>query len=214
MAIVGADIKRLRERRGLSQTELAEILNGLLDKRYSSGSVSPWENDRRTIPSDVASLIEQMLVDTALPGESEPSPDAQVAGDQAPGGDRPPPVVAQPPLTSGAVVYARACAELWEMIGAGVGMAGAATGNTALMLDGQVIVADKEALGKAWGRLAETNETFRKMLASMTEGGAWLQVAVVTGTTVARCYQNHATAPLQPQADYEGHVEREPAAVA
>jgi hypothetical protein len=67
-----------------------------------------------------------------------------------------------------------------------------------MMVDGQIIAADSPALGAAWAKLAETNETFRKMLIGMTEGGAWLQVALVTGTTVSKCYQNHAIRSLTP----------------
>lgn len=192
MSITGADMKRLRERRNLSQTELAQILNAsLTDRSYTSGSVSPWENEKRNIPPDVASLVEQLLLETALPddGPPNPSPGRPESGDTAPRGDDPP--SPQAPILSGGGTYVRACTELWEMIATGVGMAGAATGNQALMMDGAIIAADKEALGEAWGRLAETNDTFRRMLLGMTEGSVWLQVALVTGTTVSKCYQGH-----------------------
>lgn len=212
MTISGADIKRLRERQSLSQAELAEILNQTLGRNYRSGSVSPWERDLRPIPADVSSLIEQLMLDAALPADAPPEPHpADGLGDTAPGDGETPP--SQVPLTSGGV-YVRACTELWEMIGAGVGMAGAATGNQALMVDGAIIVADKDALGAAWGRLAETNETLRKMIVSMTEGGAWLQVALVTGTTVSKCYQSHAERSLSASAGQNGHDEYEPVAVA
>lgn len=195
MTVTGSDIKRLREQTGMSQAELAQVLNTALggERNYSSGSVSPWENDKRTIPASVSSLIEQLLLDAALPPSDQEPPDGPGEnGDSAPRGDTPP--SPQAPILSGGGANVRACTELWEMIATGVGMAGAATGNIALMNDGATIAADKDALGAAWGRLAETNETFRKMLLSMTEGSAWLQVALVTGTTLSKCYQqNHVT---------------------
>jgi hypothetical protein len=81
-------------------------------------------------------------------------------------------------------------------------MVGAATGSAPLMNDGAIIAADKAELGKAWGRLAETNETFRNMLVGMTTGGAWVQVALVTGTTAAKCWQaNHAPRMLEQASD-------------
>jgi hypothetical protein len=58
--------------------------------------------------------------------------------------------------------------------------------------DGQIIDGDKDALGRAWGKLAETNETWRKILVSATSGGAWVEVAVVTSTTASKMWQNHA----------------------
>jgi transcriptional regulator with XRE-family HTH domain len=206
--ITGADMKRLRERRGWSQAELGAALNAALDRNYGSGSISPWENDKRPVPADVSAFIEELLVDTALPAE-EPAPsalpaDEPAAGDTPPGGDHP--QAAQPPLASGGA-WTRACTELWELVATGVGMVGAATGSEAMMVDGQIIAMDSPALGAAWAKLAETNETFRKMLIGMTEGGAWLQVALVTGTTASKMYQNHATRTLAASAAMNGQPE-------
>lgn len=198
--IDGPDLRRLREKRGWKQDDLAAAINAAFPGRtYSSGSISPWETGKRTIPPEVAAFIEELMISTNLdPGEPLPGGD-QPAEPQQPEGDTPPgPGPAQVPIGATGDVWAKACTELWELIAAGIGMAGAATGNEALMMDGAIIDADKQALGAAWGKLAETNETFRKMLMGMTEGGAWLQVAVVTGTTVSNCWQNHAVAALQP----------------
>lgn len=204
MAIDGKDIEKLRTRLGISQAELAGMLNNALDRNYKSGSVSTWETGRRNIPDPVATFLEQAILqanlsdDTTPPAPPPPPPDADVVvppigpdGRQADTPPGPGPSPAGLPVPAGGV-YAKACEELWEMIASGIGMVGVATRNDALVDDGKTIAYDKEKLGAAWGKLAETNETFKKMLLSMTEGGAWLQVAVVTGTTFSRCYQNHA----------------------
>ena len=185
--------KRLREQTGLSQSELADTLNAALDRNYRSQTVSAWENGKRSIPDGPFSFVEALLLDKAFEA------DDPVVGSGVPGssGDTAPLGPGQggavPFSSSGA--YKRACTELWEIIAAGVGIFGAAVGSQKLMNDGAIIAADKDALGDAWGKLAETNETFRNMLVGMTSGGAWLQVCVVTGTTVGRLWQNHATPP-------------------
>lgn len=191
--IVGADVKRLLDKRGWAYKDLAEVLNQALGRNYGSGSISPWVNDKRSVPPDVAAFIETLMIDSALPPEQQPPPaeDDTPPADVPPGDGPPADVQPQPPLTAGGT-YARACTELWQIIASGVGMVGAATGSQAMMMDGAIIDADKEALGAAWGKLAEENETFRKMLRGMTEGGAWLQVCLVTGTTASKMYQNHA----------------------
>lgn len=214
----GDELRKLRERRQWSQADLAAAINAALGRNYGSGSISPWERGKRTIPDDVSAFLDELAVSTALPADADPSLDADplagvdgspgaVSADTAPGGDRPDTAIpAQPALGSGGT-WARACTELWELVASGVGMIGAATGSPALMRDGQIIAADAEALGAAWGKLAETNATFRKMLVGMTEGGTWLQVALVTGTTVSKCYQSHAEYALQARqvAEMNGH---------
>lgn len=207
--MTGDELRRLRERRQWSQADLAAAINVAMDRKYGSGSISPWERGTRKIPADVATFLEELAVSTALPHDAD-SLDADplagadspgdTAADTAPGGDRPADTTALPqPALGGGGTWARACTELWELVASGVGMMGAATGSPALMNDGAIIAADAEALGQAWGKLAETNATFRKMLVGMTEGGAWLQVALVTGTTVSKCYQGHAQVALEAQ---------------
>lgn len=217
MSFDGASMKELRDRLGnISQSELAEVINTTLDRNVTSGQISPWERGKRTIPVDVATFCEALLIDARLSGGAAPAPPAAPPEGDALPPDTPPGGPGDPGRPDGASpspqapfghsgLYTKACTELWELIGGGVGMIGGATGNRALIGDGQVIVADKEALGLAWGKLAETNDTFRKMLAGITEGGAWLQVAVVTGTTVSKCYQmNHTPAQLREAGDGYG----------
>jgi transcriptional regulator with XRE-family HTH domain len=220
------DIRALRERLNLSQQEFADLIGGALGRSYSERTLRKWErpSDATEPGKAVQVFLDELAVgstdpDFAFIGPSEdPTGDADAppgfegldVGDSAPGppgGAR----EAQPPLTSGRGVWVKACEELWEMIAAGVGMTGAAIGSPALMSDGAIIEADKAALGAAWGKLAETNETFRRMLVGMTEGGAWLQVAMVTGTTVSKCWQNHAAyaaynrQQAAAEADLNGH---------
>lgn len=194
------ELRRLRERRQWSQADLAAAINAAMGRSYSSGSISPWETGKRNIPDDVATFLDELAIETALPPDDDGQPlplagepGGDAAADTAPVGDQPADTapLAQPSLGSSGA-YTRACRELWELIASGVGMMGAATGSPLLMQDGAIIAADAQALGEAWGKLAETNATFRKMLIGMTEGGAWLQVALVTGTTVSKCYQSHA----------------------
>jgi hypothetical protein len=164
----------------------------------------------------VSTFLEELAVSTRLPSDDDgpasplaAEPEGDVAADTAPGGGQPVDTAlpAQPTLGGGGT-WARACTELWELIASGVGMMGAATGSPLLMNDGAIIAADAQALGEAWGKLAETNATFRKMLVGMTEGGAWLQVALVTGTTVSKCYQSHAQYALAvaEQAETNGNL--------
>lgn len=192
----GQDLRRLRERRELSPEELAELLNAALGTDYNGETVKRWERSNRKPAAKVVAFLEELAVE-GLAGELGGAPvgleDDDVplehdgAGDSAPG--LPP---AAPRLTSGgSSTWTKACEELWELIATGVGMVGAAVSNPALMRDGEIIAADKAALGAAWGRLAETNDTFRRMLVGMTDGGVWLQVALVTSTTVSKCWQSH-----------------------
>lgn len=224
----GEQIRRLRERLNLSRVELADLLNGALGKSYSGATIGRWEregDDGHTSPpaKAVQAFLDELAVgdltaveppdgDRIQPGADEPLVPADERMDTPPG----PPgggFGVQPRLTSVDSVWTKACQELWELIATGVGMVGAATGSEALVLDGAIIAGDTEALGAAWGKLAETNETFRKMLVGMTEGGAWLQVALVTGTTVSKCYQSHAELALQRQLlDDHGEQADEPLA--
>lgn len=202
--MTAAELRELRERRDWSQSDLSKALNLALGRNYGTGSISNWETGKRPIPKHVSTFLDELVMADALEASAngsgppfiEPSyepPDDErqpaettpsVAEDVAPGAP-------QQALVSQRSLYEKACIELWEMIAAGVGMVGAATGSQALVLDGQIILGDREALGRAWGKLAETNDTFRKLLVSMTEGGAWLQVALATGTTVSKCWQSH-----------------------
>lgn len=203
--MTGDDIRKLRERRGLSRDELAALITTAIGGGAKSGdpytgeTVGRWERGRKPAGKVVAFLEELAVselegVAGGLEPDDRPLVDDDGAGDTAPGAGSQGPDDARLGLAQPAVgrgVYTRACEELWELVATGVGMVGAATGNMALVNDGAIIANDKAALGAAWGRLAETNDTFRRMLVGMTEGGAWLQVALVSGTTLSKCWGNH-----------------------
>jgi hypothetical protein len=211
--MTGDELQRFLDRNGLSGRDLSDLLNQALDRHYGPEHVSRWRRGVRPVPKAVGAFVEDLSISMALvpgagPGASSPADgtggDARDVSSSGvgPAPDTPPGggfnVDPQPVVGASGGLYAKACEELWEVVAAGLGMVGAAIGSRALMADGAVIAADKEALGAAWGKLAETNEQFRKMLVGMTAGGAWIQVGVVTGTTVAKCWQlNHAPRLLE-----------------
>lgn len=197
----GDQLKRLRTEQGWSQQKLADLLNPALDRKYTSSTVSSWETGKKPLPGSVATFLQGLELSTPLPEEHmtyEPDPDFPYQGGDE-GDTMPPPPppagsgdgAASLPLPIGSSPYARVCEELFELVATGVGMVGAVTGSEKLRLDGEIILADKKNLGKAYGKLAETNATFRNMLAGMTGGGAWLEVALVSGITAGKLMRNH-----------------------
>lgn len=203
--MTGEQLKDFRKRQGWTQAQLANLLNKGLDRQYDGTAVGRWENEKRPIPDYVESFLDSLELETAAAATFGPPTEAQAAAldsegfqSREPGDSAPPPPpgdaegkpVGQLPLPGGGV-HARVCEELWEMVATGVGLVGAVTGSDAMRRDGEIILADKEALGRAWGKLAETNDTFRRMLLSMTSGGAWLEVAMVTGITAGKLVRNH-----------------------
>jgi transcriptional regulator with XRE-family HTH domain len=200
--VTGAQMRSLRERLGLSRGQLIEALNASLDRRYDSTSISRWERGIHKVPAAVEGFLDELALQSGLealgaPLSDEPAPATDppdsmpgepLGPDSVPGGG----FEAQAPMQlRGSPLLVTACTEMWEMIATGLGTVGALIGSEGLILDGQIVNADKAALGEAWGRLAETNETLRRMLNSAVEGGVWLQVALVTGSTFSKCYQGH-----------------------
>lgn len=202
--MTGEELQRFRERRGLERQEFAELLNSSLGTNHNGDAISRWERGAgqgRPVPKKVAAFLERLALEEfagggelggedgarGLEDDDRPIVDDELGRDSAPG----PGAVDPQPALGGGGAYARACEELWELVATGIGLAGGALRSQALIYDSQIILADKEALGAAWGKLAQTNKTFQKMLLSMTEGGAWMQVALVTGTTFTKCWQAH-----------------------
>jgi len=199
-----SDLRSFREGRGWSRTQLAELLNEALGRSYKDDSIGRWERGQRELPDDVSALLDSVALDAAL-GSALPEGDRPEDGEAAPAappGDSPPPPPggAGPPAGGGGQIVlptsanpqlTRLCEELWEMVATGVGMVGAVTGSEALRRDGEIIHADKEQLGKAYARLAETNETFRRMITGMTTSGAWLEVAMASGITAGKMMRSH-----------------------
>ncbi len=212
--MTGAELRAFRDKQGWSQGQTAEFLNVNLDRKYSSARFSAWETGKLKVPAAVASFLTSVQLEQAFPLAEErplePDPDADYtppteAEDSAP--PAPPGQEPRPqPALSGGNVYARVCEELWEMVATGVGLVGAATGSEALRNDGEIILADKHALGRAYGKLAETNDTFRRMIMGATTGGAWLEVCLVTGLTAGKLVRSHQAlrpAPLPESGDFE-----------
>ena len=63
--------------------------------------------------------------------------------------------------------------------------------NAPVERDGAIIQAHSAALGAAYGKLAEQNETFRRLIIGMTQGGAWVEVAGVTVLLAQAIATNH-----------------------
>jgi transcriptional regulator with XRE-family HTH domain len=196
------NLQAFRERQGWSREQLRELLNASLpeDKAYSSKSdvIGRWERGERKMPAHVGTLLDALELEAAFP-PAEVEPAARDYEHPAEDSPPPPPTDETKPQPSGVAMLtsggnpalARVCEELWEMVATGFGVVGAVTGSEALRRDGEIILAEKEALGKAYGKLAETNATFRKMLTGMTTSGAWLEVAMVTGITGGKMMRSH-----------------------
>ena len=188
-----------RDKQGWSQSQLAELLNASLDRKYTSGTVSQWETGKRGVPAHVASFLTTLQMEEAFPSNLDPGAENYEGPEEPrePGEDTmpPPPPGADtrpsiPALTGGGL-YAKVCEELFEMIATGIGLVGAATGSEVMKRDGEIILEDKQKLGRAYGKLAETNATFRNMIASATGGGAWLEVCLVSGLTAGKIMRSH-----------------------
>lgn len=216
----GSELRRFREEQGWSQDELGRVLKAALGKG-SGTTVGKWENEQRPVPEDVAAMVASLQLEAAFPDEKPLDEDAFALGSEpAPveghGGDTAPPEpgersreaapVGQTPLPGGSG-YAKVCRELWELIATGVGMIGGATGSETLRKDGEILYADSAALGQAWGKLAETNDTFRRILLGATGGGAWLELALVTSMTGTKLYRNHQQAAIERAAERERMAE-------
>ncbi len=200
------ELRRFREERGWTQDQLGSLLKETVGKG-SGTTVGKWEKGQRPVPPEVESFLARLALEEAYPSSDgrtaegsyeEPldSPASSVEGDRdtapSPPGDRDTAevVAGQAPLP-GSSSYARVCEELWELVATGVGTVGAVTGSESLRRDGEIIHADSPALGRAWGKLAETNDTFRRILLGATSGGAWVELALVSGITAGKIVRSH-----------------------
>jgi transcriptional regulator with XRE-family HTH domain len=207
--VKGSELRRFREEQGWSQDELGKLLRTSLGKG-SGTTVGKWEKEQRPVPDDVAVLVAQLQLDAAMPGEPPldedrfglPGEEAAPVGFASPpvegsAGDTAPPEPGESRALGGqlplgaSTTYTKVCTELWELVATGTGMIGAAIGSENLRRDGEIIHADSAALGRAWGKLAETNDTFRRILLASTTSGAWLELAMVTGLTGGKLYRSH-----------------------
>ena len=185
----GKQLKTLRERQGWTQRDLVGFLNPALDRKYSAGRVSTWENEKEPIPEHVEIFLSELFAGGEPDEVEQPAPDARSSDDTPPEANTITPERQQ--LLSKGSPYQEACEQLWEIIGTGIGIWGVAFGSEALVRDAAIIDMEKAKLGLAYAHLAETNKTFRNMLVSMTTGGAWLEVAMVTGGVASKMWRNH-----------------------
>jgi hypothetical protein len=199
--MTGEQFSKLLDHLGLSNTEAANLLNEQLGKKYRSDRVNQWRKEKP--PEHVAAFMDALVASSATPLPTiddlheSPAPDASSErGDTPPPEPERDPALTQIALPTGGGIYARICTDLWATIALMVSSGGAITGSKALVEDGRIIDADKEKLGAAWGKLAETNETFRRMLVSATTGGAWLEITLVTGVTANKMLANHRRVAL------------------
>ena len=197
--MTGDELRAARERLGWTRRDLLRAINVSLDKDYNEGRQGGrWETGERQVPDDVAAFVRQLEAEAAVHGEPPPADLPPEPGAGEPFEDSPPPAPEAPPgqapIFPGSSAYARVCEELFEMVATGCGLLGVVLDSDALKGDRDIILADKEALGRAYGKLAETNETFRRMLQGMTGGGAWLEVALVSGITLGKVQKNHEAA--------------------
>ena len=208
----GEELRRYRDEHGWTQDQLGELLKQAIGKG-SGTTVGKWEKGQRPVPEDVERFLAQLALNEAYPDQEpglgayeEPPLDSGLSSSRGGSGDTVPPeppgersreaeaTAAQAPLSSGGTTYARVCTELWELVATGVGMVGAVIGSDNLRRDGEIILADSPALGRAWGKLAETNDTLRRILLGATSGGAWVEVAMVTGITSGKIIRAHQEA--------------------
>jgi len=213
-------LRAFRDKQGWSQSQLAELLNASLDRKYTSGTISQWELGKRGVPDHVGAFITSLKLEEAFPSEPRPVEGEYEPEDPAAEEGREDTMPPPPPdagtrtgavaaLPGGNTVYSRVCEELFEMIATGVGLIGAATGSEVLKRDGEILNEDKAKLGRAYGKLAETNATFRNMIASATGGGAWLEVCLVSGLTAGKIMRSHQSL-RQPRFTPEPTPEDEP----
>ena len=188
--MTGDEIRALRKRYGWTQKQLGELVANALDRAPAStvDHLGHWERGRRTIPREVQAFLQTLADDPAA--APPPSRPAAAAG---PDDTEPRDFELGPPAPVLAIgsSYASLCTQFFELVATAVGMIGAAIGNPRVVEDGQIIDRDKQALGAAYGKLAETNETFRNLIVATDKQGAYLAVALTTGTTVGAIWRNH-----------------------
>lgn len=187
-------ITRLRKAQGWTRKELASLLTGSLDRAVSETTLGRYEKGERQIPEEVNRFLDALALEGGLP--PEPDLPSEQAFDEGLGSDAPPaePFGAgkpTPPLMHRTGAYVNACTELFEVLATAVGTVGALAGSQVLVADGQILAEDKQALGQAWGKLAETNETLRGWLVAASTSGAWFEVALASGLTAGRLLRNH-----------------------
>ena len=203
--VTGEQLGSIQQLLGLTEEQTVELLNEALGRKYSVDRLRQWKRNDRPVPKWVSEFLVNVAAEQNGVRMSEFAETLEtglgeqlLGGDGVPGDDAPPQPPtdlprSQTPLSAGGA-YAKICTDLWATLALSISSVGALANRPVLVRDGQIIDRDKEALGKAWGKLAETNETFRRMLDQTLTGGAWLEITVVTGVTAGKLLDNHRTA--------------------
>lgn len=203
----GEQLREWREQQGLKQRDVADLLNEPLGRKYTGNVVSVWERGDRPIPSDVLEFL-------TTGGSAPVKPEAMTeeghvtTHDPAPpaSGDVPPlaPTTAGKPslaLVAHDPALAKACEELWDMFGFSLVAIGSGFDKPAIRNDGQIICGWEDSggkhpgmkrdLGVAYGKLAERNRTFQRIVLALSQESVWAEVTVVTTKLCIAMYQNH-----------------------
>jgi transcriptional regulator with XRE-family HTH domain len=218
----GERVREFRRLNGLkTQQQLVEHLERNIGLKVSSSTVGRWENDQTHTPERVIAYLEGRITDDDQAPPQAPPEGAQavpppMGEDLPPGsfGDETRAQEREPirPLQITSQLYEKACVDLWDMIGFGFVVAGQGLGRRVIYDDGLIIQANKQELGRAYGKLAEQNETFRRVIVGMTQGGVWVEVVGVTVKLGMQLAQNHQRVAQQPPPEPEPQPEPEPAA--
>jgi transcriptional regulator with XRE-family HTH domain len=201
--VTADELREWRKSQGLTQKEVAAILNEPLGRKYNGVTIGRWESGRNPIPRPV---LDYLAGNGAAPARAPDDPGGDSAAAAPPGEDLPP--RAQPDSNRPALVpavsggeYAKACEDLWDMVGFGLVAAGTGLGKPALKNDGYLICGWEDASGKheglkrelgvAYGKLAERNRTFQRIVLAMSQESVWAEVIIVTGKLAQQMYANH-----------------------
>lgn len=196
----GTKVKQFRELNQLKQADFADLVTQETGVKVSVTTVGRWERDQRHVPEKVLAFMEGRDTDASPPPPTAPLP-GEAADDMPPrdpaaaqSDDAGPhqPASSIKPLGLTSQAYEKACIDLWQMIGWGVQLAGQGVGNPVVASDGAIIQQQADDLGKAYGKLAEQNDTFRRLIMGLTQGGIWVEVTGVTVKLAMTIAQNHA----------------------
>jgi transcriptional regulator with XRE-family HTH domain len=203
--MTGEELKAWRESQGLTEKDLASLLNEPLGRKYGADTVRRWEKGERNLPRGVVDFLAGGAASTTASGGEGGGDPSSPGAPLAPGEDLPP--RAQPdskpallPVLSGGE-YAKACEDLWDMIGFGLVAAGTGLGRPAIRSDGYIICGWEDATGKheglkrelgvAYGKLAERNRTFQRLVLALSQESVWAEVVIVTAKLAQQMYANH-----------------------
>ena len=143
----GKDLADFRAKRGMTQKQLAELINVSLGRSHVAQKISKWEREVEPVPKNVQTFLTELQLEEALPSnlliepEYEPPTEDLPPLDGETGDSAPPP----PPGTAeqvaailpsgGRTIYARMCEEMFEMVATGIGLIAVATNNPTLTAD-------------------------------------------------------------------------------